>query len=94
MSRAPTARSASPSGPEVGERVTFYFAVSGETKLRSRVAMIKQLWAGEDRTIAELEVDFSADEVALWNYPRAQRHAHMVTHPVSGSWVRLPLAMR
>jgi len=70
----------------------FYFMVTGETKLRSRPAAITQIWTGADRTIAELDVDFTPDEVALWKYPRIQRHAHMTTHPISGSWVRLPVA--
>lgn len=92
MTRAPTPRTQPPAGPEVGERALFYFLVSGETKLRSRTATVKQLWTGEDRTIAELDVDFTPEEVALWKYARVQRHAHMTVHPISGSWVRLPVA--
>lgn len=42
--------------------------------------------------MAEIDVDFTEEEVALWSYPRLQRHAHMTTHPISGSWVRLPVA--
>jgi hypothetical protein len=92
MTRPPTPRTAPPPAPEVGERVTFYFKVSGEAKLRSRSATIKQFWSGSDRTLAELDVDFTPEEVALWQFSRSQLHAHMTTHPISGSWTRLPVA--
>lgn len=66
----------------------FFFLVTGETKLRSRAATIKQLWTGDDRTIAELEVDFTPDEIAAWKFSPTQRHARLATHPVSGAWTR------
>ncbi len=92
MDRSSTPRSPARPAPAVGEQVLFYFLVSGEARLRSRTAAIRQIWTGADRTIAELDVDFTPEEVALWRFPRAQSHAHMTTHPISGSWVRLPLA--
>jgi hypothetical protein len=69
----------------------FYFLAAGE-RLRSRTATIKQIWTGGDRTVAELDVDFTEAEVADWQFPRTQRHSHMTTHPISGSWVPLPVA--
>lgn len=92
MPRPPPPPFVPPPGPQVGDRVLFYFATPGSTRLGSRAAKIVNIWTGDNKTIAQLEVEFTDDEVKQWGFARTQLHTPLATHPKSGTWVRLPVA--
>jgi len=69
---------------KVGARVLFHFLVSGESVLRTRPAVVMAVYDG-DR--ADLEVEITPEETAVWGYTSAQGHVPKATgRPSSGEW--------